>query len=464
MSAEDRESFYYNLLETSRIAPETLSELFEENFVNDKPKVNWIFQKAIIHRDTKIIDFLLASGIKINVLNKLNQTAVHLAVYHDFFDIVNSLFSHCDDDTNHTDHNGLSHFHIACIVGNADLVLRFLQNGVDVNLSCHYEANTFTSLHLAVKFVRARVVEVLLNHGADPNAVDRFRTTSLHLACRSSSARIIEKIGNQEILIFGRGILETLVERNDEIAVVRLLVRYRSDVNARDQFGNTPLFFIFLDNCPERIGSLTHPYSCNFRMKRMILQELRQRQRAKVEFLLENNAGVRMYNDAQETILHLVIDGMKISRRPRCLPNVYFDDIDNAELVGLFLRRGADVDAKNGRGESPLQLAVSLLSFDVVKVLLKYNADFKFVRFDYVHDDCFLYYADVIPCLEATENLIKIVDELVSRGLHLSENDKLATLEFLVRNHVNCRYGYPKDKYASCKLLNLLELGKNNFH
>ena len=44
-------------------------------------------------------------------------------------------------------------------------------------------------------------------------------------------------------------------------------------------------------------------------------------------------------------------------------------------MVGLLIKNGADPNATDARGKTPLHLAVSVKSIQVVKVLLQHEAD-----------------------------------------------------------------------------------------
>ena len=50
-------------------------------------------------------------------------------------------------------------------------------------------------------------------------------------------------------------------------------------------------------------------------------------------------------------------------------------DNDKAKMVGLLIKNGADPNATDARGKTPLHLAVSAKSIQVVKVLLQHEAD-----------------------------------------------------------------------------------------
>ena len=61
-----------------------------------------------------------------------------------------------------------------------------IQNGADVNA---VSMNEMTALHWAANSKNARVIKVLLQNGADVNAVDEYEHTALFITARGKSAR-----------------------------------------------------------------------------------------------------------------------------------------------------------------------------------------------------------------------------------------------------------------------------------
>lgn len=69
-------------------------------------------------------------------------------------------------------------FHDACSEGNVEEVRRLLACGVNINAK--NEFSDWTPLTGACRHERLGVVKVLLEHGADPNAVTLLGNTPLH--------------------------------------------------------------------------------------------------------------------------------------------------------------------------------------------------------------------------------------------------------------------------------------------
>jgi len=98
----------------------------------------------------------------------------------------------------------------------------------------------YTPLHVAIRQESAEIAELLLAHGADVNAKDKYGDTPLHTACH------------------GR-----------PIELVRILLKHGADVNAKSTTGHTPLHFAAFDTYGTEVASLllTHGAEVNAKLK-----------------------------------------------------------------------------------------------------------------------------------------------------------------------------------------------------
>lgn len=104
---------------------------------------------------------------------------------------------------------GRTMLHLAAERGNVNVVQYFLE-GEGFNIEARTQFGD-TPLHAAVATEHVDVVRLLLQRGANPNAINLGRLTPLHLAARGDSAEI-----------------------------VNLLIQYNADRYARDQDARTP--------------------------------------------------------------------------------------------------------------------------------------------------------------------------------------------------------------------------------
>ncbi len=213
---------------------------------------------------------------------------------------------------------------------------------------CAQDEHGETPLHLAARRVKAaKVVTLLLERGADPNAKDAQGNTPLHMAVRSLNVPATE-------LLLARGADVNIAQRRGHTPVhwatasdrniMVLLLAHGADLTTRDEFGLTPLDVAADDGKDEM-----------------------------VELLLAHGAEV---NDSRFTPLH------HAAGHPS--PDVH-SGVDRCKhegrmkVIGRLLAHGANVNALSHIGTTPLHRALDSGNAPVVKLLLLHGAsvDFK---------------------------------------------------------------------------------------
>jgi ankyrin repeat protein len=181
-----------------------------------------------------------------------------------------------------------------------------LQHGADVNAQDKY--NTIPLLQ-AIKRKMYDITRILLAWGAEPNVKNDGGKTPLHL------------------------LLEGEFSNDDDIPdLARLLLEHGADVNAQDQTHATPL---------------------------LLAAERHMDDIARI--LLERGADPNVKNIRGKTPLHLLLER-------------YFhdhDDINDILVVErLLLERGADVNAQDEDNTTPLYLAYRHRRFEIAQIIL----------------------------------------------------------------------------------------------
>ena len=101
--------------------------------------------------------------------------------------------------------------HLAAFFGHRQLAKLLVESGADVNAVSH-NAQKVTPLHSAVASNQTEVSQLLVDSGADVNRKQEKDFTPLHGAAQ-----------------------------NGNVEIARLLIRYKADVNAKLDDGRTPL-------------------------------------------------------------------------------------------------------------------------------------------------------------------------------------------------------------------------------
>lgn len=156
----------------------------------------------------KTIEFLLQSGLDINVADKEGKTALHHAVE----------------------------------AGDTRMCETLIRFGADVNLA---DKNGQTALSSAIGAWELNIIEVLVDAGADLKQVSETGATALHIASEKNAVALIEKLVKLGIDINrldkdGRPALEHALSRSSDEAI-KALIRLGADVNVPDAHGKTML-------------------------------------------------------------------------------------------------------------------------------------------------------------------------------------------------------------------------------
>lgn len=201
-----------------------------------------------------------------------------------------------------------------------------------------------------------KTVEFLLENGADVNIKGYYNVTPLHKATIYLSRRAID--GYSE----------------EAISIVKILIDYGADVNAKNETGDTPLHYAVLFDEISFIKSelrlgldvrLTGFGSdaeiprnqSDVKYERLIsLNIVDPSQKEIVALLLNNGADINATNNEGNTPLH--------------------DASDNGllDIVGLLLERGAKSNLQNNNGKTPLDLAGSRGHYEILKILENHSA------------------------------------------------------------------------------------------
>ena len=144
------------------ISGRNLVEALKDDLDERKPYLMQIFQDALDTKEYEILDYLFSKDVDVEPLEENSQkTILHLLYYADAFDKLNQ-YPRCDTAKNYKDENGLSLLHMACILGNIDVVEGFLSSGFYVNQEFadpQKKCPNFTPLHFATMHARDAIVE-----------------------------------------------------------------------------------------------------------------------------------------------------------------------------------------------------------------------------------------------------------------------------------------------------------------
>uniref|UniRef100_T1IU24 Uncharacterized protein n=1 Tax=Strigamia maritima TaxID=126957 RepID=T1IU24_STRMM len=300
-----------------------------------------------------------------------------------------------------TDSNRDTALTLACAGGHDDLVQLLLSRGSNLE---HRDKKGFTPLILAATAGHAKAVEILLNHGADIEAQsERTKDTPLSLACSGGRYEVVEILLARNANKEHRNVSDytplSLAASGGYVNVIKLLLNFGAEINSRtnSKLGISPLMLaamnghtaavkLLLDNGGDinaqietnRNTALT--LAC-FQGRHEVVSLLVDRKanvehRAKTGLTPLMEAASGGYVDVGRVLLD---KGADVNAPPvpssRDTALTIAADKGHYRFVELLLSRGAQVDVKNKKGNSPLWLAANGGHLDVVQLLVSAGAD-----------------------------------------------------------------------------------------
>ena len=166
------------------------------------------------------VNKLLENGANVNLRDKRGGTPIIHAVHSGIAGIIMALVE-AGCNVNHVDDFGMRALDYAIKLGGRYEVINVLL-GAGANVD-HAMPDTYTYLMSAVSNNDSRLVQLLLDHKADPNQGLHFKHTPLTLAVRAGKWT----------------------------EIVCALLAAGADVNKPGKYGRTPLFYAVANNYPE---------------------------------------------------------------------------------------------------------------------------------------------------------------------------------------------------------------------
>lgn len=128
--------------------------------------------------------------------------------------------------------------------GHEDVAIQLLENGCDPSL-CIDEFPNSQPIHLAAKQNLSKVVEKLIEKGANLNAWDADQMSAMTIASYHGNTKVVELLLRYEADVnFRDSCYRTPLHRAveaDAINVVSILIDYKADINVTDKKGWSPI-------------------------------------------------------------------------------------------------------------------------------------------------------------------------------------------------------------------------------
>jgi ankyrin repeat protein len=180
----------------------------------------------------QIIKYLLEKyeNIDINKLGACGNSSLHFASGSNY-EITEILLEY-GANVNIMDNNCLTPLYFALNGRNLEIIKLLIKNGADINIS---DKDNISPLHISIRINRKDITEILINNGANINAIDRDHKTPLYYACNKDN-----------IYYYALNMKYNLGKY--EIKIVEYLLQNGADPSIPDKNGNTVLHITSVKN------------------------------------------------------------------------------------------------------------------------------------------------------------------------------------------------------------------------
>jgi ankyrin repeat protein len=389
-----------------------------------------------------IVQLFLDLDISVQVRNRDHETPLMLASIGGHVEVSRLFIEHQADVTS-ADNEGWTSLHSTSRHGHTNVVRLLLDNGADVNVQ---KANLWAPLHLASVNGHLEVAVLLLERGAEVDMQSEDQETPLHLASEEGKLEVARLLIKRRSNVNSQDIqgwtASHLAARNGHLDVVKLLLNSGADIGTRNGRDKTA-FDIALDKGKCDVVNFLAKYEGGLStgsgdsVRSTSWDAKSQSSLADIGELHRHHSGDS--SDDESTSLHSAI------RK------------GSAGLVQKLLDRGADVNERDERLDSPLGTASKKGKLEIARTLIKYGGDLNSrdaIGWTPLHEAARSGYVDVVRLLLDNGADIDAVQRDYQTSLHLASlNGYLRVVQLLLSRGANVQlrnaYGRTPSQEAS---------------
>ncbi|XP_013402085.1 ankyrin-3-like isoform X4 [Lingula anatina] len=262
------------------------------------------------------------------------------------------------------DEDGPAPLHLAAKQGATECVQLLLQHGANPNIQ---DKELQKPLHLAAERGAAQCVQLLLQHGANPNIQDKWGSTPIHFAAKQGATQCVQLLlqhgANPNIQDKWGSTPIHFAAKQGATQCVQLLLQHGANPNIQDKWGRTPLHLAAKYGAIQCVQLLLqHGANPNMQDKdedgRTPLHLAAKHGDTQcVQLLLQHGADQNIQDKSGRTPPHMAVEQ------------------GATQCVQLLLQHGADHNIQDEEGWTPLHLAVKQGATECVQLLLQHEAD-----------------------------------------------------------------------------------------
>ncbi|XP_075238597.1 uncharacterized protein LOC142334457 [Lycorma delicatula] len=327
-----------------------------------------------LKRDKEILIALINHGANVNIISGgFRTTPLVSAIYHKYkVEVIDKLIN-VGADVNGCDGNGASPLIHAMNNDDKEIISKLINSGADVNkvnysgISCLFYA--------VVQNNGPEIINLLIDKGINTNInIDNywFSIKGVKIGGNNSVKLFHNKKNLSKKNYYGAPYLIHALYINMSKDIISDIIHIGANVNARDGEGRTPLIFSIGAGC--ELDVIIKLLECgadvNFRDScgRTPLMHTHRSPHFKqiIKILIDRGADVNAYDENCNTLLMIV------------LQHIANAEVADIEVLNFLIAKGANVNACNISGKTPLMFAVDTFcsnNLEIVNVLIKHGAN-----------------------------------------------------------------------------------------
>ncbi|PCD34539.1 hypothetical protein FGRA07_08857 [Fusarium graminearum] len=353
--------------------------------------------------DSQAVEILISHGSNVDAQSTIGSYPLHLAANNGCVKTILALLE-ADASIQCLDHKGFSPLHEACRRGHDDAVQLLIERGADISIKCKQGQ---APIHTAALTEQHKIIKKLLEYGADGNEITEDGRSVLTYAVSANS------VPSAQALLDHGADIETR-DNNDNtpllvavlcnaIEMASFLLEHDANIEAADDNGYRPLHLAAERNFGQMtqlliekgadIESRTAPKAQDEPFEEGLTPLLVAARSGRVEtfhILIDHGAnpkasssgytGVYLATAGQnKSLIRLFVQkGVSVDARTTHEENTALIRAVRdgyPQIVSLLIKLGADVNASNNIGWTPLHFAAETGFEDVVEILLKAGAN-----------------------------------------------------------------------------------------
>lgn len=134
--------------------------------------------EAVINNNLCFIKKCIDNKINIDISNDRDDSILILAIMNEYIDMIKLIINYISDINDNYNYDFMSPLHLACEIGNIEIVQLLLENGADIDVLDNY---FMTPLHYASNRNHFKTIKLLIKHKAKINVFDDHDRLPIHL-------------------------------------------------------------------------------------------------------------------------------------------------------------------------------------------------------------------------------------------------------------------------------------------